>query len=602
MANKQDSNVVGTRIAEELTIGVLPVTPEWVAYEPNSFADTGAQITTVSRNPINESRQRQKGVTTDLDAGAGFNQDWVQKKLRDVLQGFMFADWREQPNDIGPLVGGLAGVAFTPVQYTSSDLAPGLNLNITAHGLITADGPFHFVAGSGTLPDDVTEATEYWIIRLDDDNFSIATTRALAVAGTALDSDPDAVGVDHAERLLHRRDSVETAGDIFYVNDQEDGFQENNLIFTEGFADAANNGLHVVDAGVAVGVVSVVSNLVDEALAPAAAKVTVVGFQGVAGDIDVVAPVGGNLGQYTSTALDFTTLDLVPGAWIFVGGDTASLAFTSAVNNGFKRVFSIAAGILEIDRGGESLVTEASTTETIRIFTAETLKNEATPALIKRRTYQQERTLGDDGGGIQSEYQVGMVPATFQFNVTGQDKITVDMTFLATDEETRTGATGVKSGNRPTLVKESPFNTTSDFTRIKLTRVSTGLALFAFVTEFTVTLDNTISPNKAVSVLGAFDMSAGQFVVSASITAYFNDLIAKTAVRNNEDTGFDFAIVKENAGWVWDMPLVTLGDARLNVEQDAPITLPLTLDAGADTVFDHTMLLNNFVYLPNAAQ
>ena len=186
-----------------------------------------------------------------------------------------------------------------------------------------------------------------------------------------------------------------------------------------------------------------VDNVIDEVLAPAAAKLVVVGFQGLGGDIDVVAPAGGNLGQYTSTSLDFTTLGLVPGAWIFVGGDTASLAFTNAINNGFKRVFSVAAGILEVDRGAEALITEPSTTETIQIFLPETLKNEATAALIKRRTFQQENTLGDDGGGIQSAYQVGMVPAQFQFNVSGQDKITVDMSFLALDDETRTGAKDV---------------------------------------------------------------------------------------------------------------------------------------------------------------
>jgi hypothetical protein len=327
----------------------------------------------------------------------------------------------------------------------------------------------------------------------------------------------------------------------------------------------------------------------------------VAGFQAAAGDVDVDVPGGGAKNAYTSTTLNFTTLGLVPGAWVFVGGDAAALGLANPENNGFKRVYSIVAGRLEVDLGGEDMIAEASTTETVRLFLPETLKNEADPALIVCRSYQLERTLGNDGVGIQSQYEIGAVGSTFQFNVGTAGKIECDMAFLALDEETRTGTVGVKAGGRPALEKEEAFNTSSNFSRLKLTRLSTGLPLFAFVTEFSLTIDNSLQANKAVAVLGAFDVSPGQFVVSASITAYFADVTSKEAVRNNESVAFDFAVVKNNAGWAVSVPQVTLGDARLNVEQDAPITIPLSLDAGADPVFDHTLLLNNFPYLPNAA-
>lgn len=599
MPDRQDSNVVGLRIAEEATLGVLPATPDWIAYEPNSYNDFGGQITIVARNPINAARQRQKGVTTDLDASGGFNQDWVQSKLRDILQGFMFADWREQPSDIGPLVAGVAGVTFTPVTFVATDASGEIDFEVTTHTLITGDGPFDFVAGAGTLPGNITADTEYWAIRTDDDHFQVAASLALANAGTGIAW--SSAGNTDAGRLMNRRVSVEAAGDIFYVNDQEDGFQEFNLIFVEGYADAANNGLHVVDSGVAVGVVSVLSALVEEAVTPVGAKVTVVGIRNEDDDVDVTAPTGGNLGFYTSTNLDFTTLGLVPGAWIFVGGDLTDNKFLASNNNGFKRVFSIAATKLEIDRG-ETLTDETSTGSlNVDFFVGETLKNESDPDLIIDRSYQLERTLGNDGVGIQSEIEIGARASQFQMNVTGQDKVTVDLSFMALDEEVRTGTTGVKSGNRPAIVAEEAFNTSTDFSRLKLTLDSDGSALFAFVTEFTLTVDNSLSPNKAVSVLGAFDISKGQFLVSGSITAYFADTAAKTALRNNADVSFDFALVKNNAGWLFDIPLITLGDARLNVEQDAPITLPLTMDAGKDPTFNHTFLMNNFVFLPTAA-
>jgi hypothetical protein len=601
MANKQDSNSTGLSIAEEsAVIGVLPASPVWYPYSPNSYSDFGGQTTTLARNPINQSRQRQKGNLIDLEAAGGFNQDFLQNGLRDILQGFMWANWREQPNDTGPLVGGAAGVTFTPIQYTASDGSPDLLFTAGApHGLATGDGPFHFVEGSGTLPGNITEDTEYWIVMLNATTFNVAVSYANAVATVPVVVAYSSVGVDDATRLLLRRVSVAGTGELYYVNDAVPGFQAGALAFASGFTNAANNGLKNVDS-VAAGVIGVDEDVVDEAVSPATAKLEVVGFVGVAGDIDVDA--AGAVNAYTSSSLDFETLGLVPGSWIYVGGDAAGTFFpVNTANNGWKRVFSVDTNRLEVDHGGEDMVTEADAASTIHIYLSETLKNEADFDLQVRRTYQLERTLGNDGNGVQSEIEIGSVPSSFQFNVPGQDKVNIDLSFLATDEETRTGTVGVKAGERPDLVNETFFNTSSNIVRLKMTRETTGLPLFAYVTEFNVALNNSLAYNKAVSVLGAFDVTAGQFVVSGSVTAYFADVAAKAAMRANEDVSLDWAMVQNNAGWVVDVPLITLGDGRNNVEQDAPITLPLTLDAGAHGTFDHTLLLARFPYLPDAA-
>ncbi len=53
------------------------------------------------------------------------------------------------------------------------------------HGLETGDGPIQLTTAT-TLPAGLSLSTDYWVIKLDDDTFSLASTRALSLAGTAV--------------------------------------------------------------------------------------------------------------------------------------------------------------------------------------------------------------------------------------------------------------------------------------------------------------------------------------------------------------------------------------------------------------------------------
>lgn len=503
MPNKIDSNITGLRFAEESSLKTLPGTPIWYPLEPNSYSDFGGQISTVARKPISSSRQMKKGVTTDLDASGGFNQDLTLNNATRLLQAVFFADIREKKTT-------------APMNGTADTIS------------------------------GVTSGTK-----------------------------------------------------TFTVSANGTGFVAGHVVKGAGFSNASNNGVFTVASSTGTTVVTAESPVTETP--PAGASLSVVGFQFPTADVQIV--MNGNLPRLQAAATNLTTLGLVPGEWVYLGGDLAATTFTT--NKGFARIGSITATYIEFDKiNWTGAAAEAGTGKTIRLFFGSVLKNESSTALIKRRTLQIERTLGDDGSGTQSEYLVGAVANEFTLNIPQADKVVTDFTFVAVDNEQRTGATGVKSGTRPTLVSGSAFNTSSDITRIKLATVSTTdpapSPLFAFATELNLSIKNNVSPNKAVGVLGAFDTTTGNFEVGGSMTAYFASVAAVAAVRNNSDITLDVVMQKKNSAMIWDIPLLSLGDGRLSVEQDQPITLPLETTA-AESSFGHTLLFVSFGYLPDIA-
>lgn len=511
-SRKMDSNITGLAFAEEECLKKLPDlvansglgdAAVWYGREPNSYSDFGGEITTVSRSPIDPSRQNKKGTTTDIDASGGFNEDITKTNFTRLLQGFFFADAREN---------------------ASTQPLNGAALPIT--GVTSADKRYSAASGM---------------------------TR----------------------------------------------FLPNEIVFASGFANASNNGLKVV-ATTAAGYAAVAETVVNETPS-AAAKVEAVGFQFPAADVSVA--VVDNIPSLLSTVTDFTTIpNLFPGAWVFIGGDAAANRFAN--NAGYARVSKVAANSLTFDDTTFIAVNEAGTGKTIRMFIATYIRNEKTPSLIKRRSYNIERQLGAGLNGTQAEYLEGAVANEFTLNIPQADKLNADVTFVACSNSYKSGDVGdtIKPGTRVKSLGEEALNTSSDVYRIKMSIIdplsSNPAALFGYVTEANVTINNNVTPNKAVGVFGSFDTTAGNFEASGSITAYFTTVSAVRAVRNNADVGLSVILASKNAGFIYDMPLLGLGGGRLNVEKDAPVMVPLE-PMGAENKNGYTMLYATFAYLPN---
>lgn len=393
--------------------------------------------------------------------------------------------------------------------------------------------------------------------------------------------------------------NVDGVGNDFEAASGLGSFKVGALILASGFSTVANNGVKRVTAA-AAGSVTVAEDLIQET-PTSTAKIETIGHR--FGEGTMAIAMNGNLCRLTSSVTDLTTFGFVEGEWVYLGADVADNRFVN--NTGFARIGKggITSGYLEFDKTSWEPQAEAAGTFDIELYFGIVIKNES-GASIKRRSYQLERTLGEDNDGTMSEYLVGAVPNELTLTVPRAEKITCDLSFVAMDHEPRTGLTGVKSGTRPSLGTSDAYNTSNDVARIKLSLVSTTdsnvTPLFAYAEDLTLTVGNNVTADKAIGVLGGFDLNAGTFEVGGSMTVFFADNVAVTAVRNNSDVTLDVILVDDNKGFLVDVPLIALGDGRLNIEQNQSIKLPLETLA-AESVFGHTILFMAFPYLPTLA-
>ena len=375
---------------------------------------------------------------------------------------------------------------------------------------------------------------------------------------------------------------------------------QNTLVYVRGFVNAANNGLKLVDTGASATSVPVTDNLVDET--PAAtrnATLEVTGFRSAAGDLDIDAD-----GNITSTVLDFTSLPIIVGQMIWIGGDLAINQFTNAENKGFARVTVIEANKLTLDKKGQVFVTEANTTQLVDLYFGRFLKNVAVDdANYLERSFQFEGAYQDLEGnpvpaGDNYEYAQGNFCNTAGFELPLMDKATVAFAFVGTDTQPPSTTRAANAANPLNPVQTGAFNTSADIMRLRITEVDeTGLT-----TDFksvTLTLNNNVSPEKVLGLLGAKFMNMGNFEVDLESQLLFTDKAVVEAIRQNRALTLDFAIRNDDGAIVVDIPSLTLGGGDREFPVNESILINTTAMAFGDATFNSSLQVSLFPYAPN---
>lgn len=317
-----------------------------------------------------------------------------------------------------------------------------------------------------------------------------------------------------------------------------------HLVRASGFTNGANNQVFPAASSTATTVVGTALGLTAEAAPPGTAKLKVVGFAGAAADITALAD---GLG---STALDFTTLGLIVGQWVKVGGtaDATTFAFlvtagTTARGAAYARITAIAAHKLTLDNLPAGWTTDVGTGKTIWVFFGDQIKNGVTKnsITIERGFLAQ----------VTPSYIVntGMCVNTFNVDMTSGDKIKGQVAF--------TGMGG-GAGTATLDAVVDPVTTgivmaaNANVGRLGVNQVQLGSPNWA--KAFSININNNLRTNDAVDSAAPVNIEDGECLVTGKLSTYFGSLTEVLAFYNGTPRGINSRVGKNGQAMIFQVP------------------------------------------------
>ena len=371
------------------------------------------------------------------------------------------------------------------------------------------------------------------------------------------------------------------------INSTGAAFVVGHLIRMSGFA--AGNGLYRV-AGSAATSITIAGGPTDAAPA-ATARVKVVGFEGAAGDI-VATITGGS--ALTSTALNFTTLGLMVGQWVKIGGAAGSgYAYDTAACNCFARISAISASRLSFDITQGVFAADAGATKTIRVFFGDTIRNGTT-----QFTYRIEKqyTLA---AGTRYSYGSGQQPSALTLTADTRAVITSTLTWMGSDLSAPVATRDV-GATTEAISTNSVLDSSNSVPMI----MEAGAVMGApnYVSGFAFTLDNGLRSRNAIGSPAAIGLGLGRATITGTLTTYFGDETLLAKLRAGTASGATIALRDgaNNCAEIWDIPRLKYTSGFPEVPGiDTDLTTPLGFQALRDLANgrDYTVLLSRFDYL-----
>ena len=296
---------------------------------------------------------------------------------------------------------------------------------------------------------------------------------------------------------------------------------------------------------------------------------------GIVGATDIAAVTSGN--KYTSGATDFTTKHIVAGQWIKVSG------FATAANNGFKKIVSVAAGVLVVAAGEAALVDEAATP-------AITIKGEMIRNGVTEHSFTLERKHDDI---TQFFSYTGMVPDSMSLKLAAGSVITGSFDFKGKSEvlAATTVGTGTAVAASTTQVMNCVANVANVLEGATLVPMS-GV----YIQSLDLALKNNVRELTAIGSLPAVDLGYGRCDVTGTFKAYFinNTLYDKYIANTRSGLSWRMADAAGNT-YIITLPTIEFSSAKANAgggNQDVSVDIGYT--AIRDVTLGFTVQIDRF--------
>ncbi len=369
-------------------------------------------------------------------------------------------------------------------------------------------------------------------------------------------------------------------------------FRVGDLVRTSGFTNAGNNGLFAAIASSSATAIVVASSpgLTAETAPPAGARIRVVGFAGVSGDLVATVTNGNGI---TSTTLDFEDYDLVVGMWVKVGGTATANKFATGANNGWCRISAIESGRLSFDIVPAGWSADVGTSVLLHVFVGDYIRNG-----VVEHSYTVEREFTDHSP-VTYEYLRGMEVGTFAIGIESESILTADATFVGKDAVIQDSArfTGATTVAAPT---GDVLNSSSNVGR--LAEGGTAISGPNYVMSAGITFENNLRRRTAVGNLGAVSIGAGEFAVTGNLNTYFGNKSLVDKVIANTASSYDIVVGRadgEKPALLIDLPRMKFASGSPQVpgkNQDVMVDLQFT--AFRHPTLGYTAHIQRHHYLP----
>lgn len=375
--------------------------------------------------------------------------------------------------------------------------------------------------------------------------------------------------------------------------------QQGTLISAQGFVNAANNGLKIVGAS-STGTTIPTAGLVAETVSGYIPYVEVAGFRGATSDITI--DVNGNI---LSTVADFTTMGLVAGQVIYVGGVPGS-AFAFALGyTGFVQITAVAAHQLTTNpavRQWTQGALDAGTGKTIDLRWNSWLREVALDNVSEYQepSYQMELSIPNIGAANATVYCYAQGQTVDQFDITAASKALIKIglmfsgTFVTNPSTTR--VTGPSTAQA--VLERERFNAVTKQPYLRFTDASTGAIVSNKFQSWKLTHKNGVSPLKQQGFFGTAENIVGKAEVSVDAELYVNQIEGINAAPNNTTLTFGSGFRNGDGGVFFLVPSLKFTEGATSFPANGPVMLSAKSSGFRDAIGNYTLGISMFADLP----